>query len=284
MCGPPACPILPAAVYTYPDHLRAAIADMPAAPGIYVFHGDNDALPLYIGKSINLRSRVLSHLRNPAEKRLLRQTRRITYQRTAGEIGALLLEAQLIKERYPLLNKRLRRKGRLCSLRLDERTVPEIVYAQDVDFAREPRLFGLFTSRIAAQQTLRTLADEHRLCLGALGLEKLTRGRACFRALVHKCGGVCRGDETAEAHRGRLQAALDQYALACWPYPGAIGLLEQDADLHQIHVVHNWCYLGTVDTLEAAQALDSVAAGFDADSYKILCRPVLSGQARIVAL
>jgi len=271
-------------VYTYPDHLRAAIADMPAAPGIYVFHGDNDALPLYIGKSINLRSRVLSHLRNPAEKRLLRQTRRISYQRTAGEIGALLLEAQLIKERYPLLNKRLRRKGRLCSLRLDDRALPEIVYAQDVDFAREPRLFGLFTSRIAAQQTLRTLADEHRLCLGALGLEKLPRGRACFRALLHKCGGVCRGDETSDAHQARLQAALAQHALACWPYPGAIGVLEQDEERVQIHVVHNWCYLGTVDTLEAARALDSVAAGFDADSYKILCRPVLSGQARIIAL
>ncbi len=284
MCGPPACPILPGAVYTYPDHLRAAMADMPAAPGVYVFHGDNDALPLYIGKSINLRSRVLSHLRNPAEQRLLRQTRRISYQRTAGEIGALLLEAQLIKERYPLLNKRLRRKGRLCSLRLDDRAMPEIVYAQDVDFAREPRLFGLFTSRIAAQQVLRTLADEHRLCLGALGLEKLPRGRACFRALVHKCGGVCRGDEPPAAHRERLQAALDQHALACWPYPRAVGVLEQDGEQLQIHVVHNWCYLGTVDTLEAARALDSVAAGFDADSYKILCRPRLSGQARIVTL
>jgi excinuclease Cho len=68
-------------------------AELPSGPGVYIFHGQEGALPLYIGKSVNLRSRVLSHLRNPDEANLLRQTRRISHIRTAGEIGALLLEA-----------------------------------------------------------------------------------------------------------------------------------------------------------------------------------------------
>ena len=84
--------------YEYPEHLRAAISDMPAAPGVYIFHGEEGDLPLYIGKSINLRNRLLAHLRTPDEARMLRQTRRISHIRTAGEIGALLLEARLIKE------------------------------------------------------------------------------------------------------------------------------------------------------------------------------------------
>jgi excinuclease Cho len=53
---------------------------------------------------------------------MLRQSRRITWQRTAGELGALLLEAQLIKESQPLFNKRLRRNKQLCSLRCGRRT------------------------------------------------------------------------------------------------------------------------------------------------------------------
>ena len=57
--------------YEYPEHLRAAIADMPPAPGVYVFHGADADMPLYIGKSVNLRSRLLSHLRNPDEARRL---------------------------------------------------------------------------------------------------------------------------------------------------------------------------------------------------------------------
>ena len=78
-------------------HLRDMATGLPSAPGVYIFHGQEGTLPLYIGKSVNLRSRVLSHLRNPDEANLLRQTRRISHIRTAGEIGALLLEASLIK-------------------------------------------------------------------------------------------------------------------------------------------------------------------------------------------
>lgn len=274
---------MPRIAYRYPDHLRADAEALPAAPGVYLFLGEDERLPLYIGKSVNLRARVLSHLRNRGEARMLRAARRISFERTVGEIGALLLEARLVKERYPLLNRQLRRKGRLCSLRLGG-SIPEVVYAQDIDFAREPQLFGLFSSRAAALQRLQDLADSHRLCLGALGLEKLPKGRACFRAMLGRCGGVCRGDETAEAHQQRLLEGLREHAVACWPWPGGIGVVEREDQAMQIHVVRNWCYLGSADTLEAARVLDSVAATFDADSYKILCKPILAGTAEIVAL
>lgn len=51
---------------------------------------------------------------------MLRQARRISWICTAGEMGALLLEARLIKEQQPLFNKRLRRNRQLCSLQLSE--------------------------------------------------------------------------------------------------------------------------------------------------------------------
>ena len=107
--------------YQYPEHLREIAESIPAAPGVYIFHGDDEHLPLYIGKSINLRDRVFSHLRNRREARMLRQTRRVSHHRTAGNIGALLLESRLVKERYPLLNRQLRRNFRLCSLKLRTR-------------------------------------------------------------------------------------------------------------------------------------------------------------------
>lgn len=52
----------------------------------------------------------------------------------------------------------------------------------------------------------------------------------------------------------------------------------------QIHVVRNWCYLGSAASLEQARSLGQVAAGFDADGYKILCRPLLTGQAELLPL
>lgn len=272
-----------ARTYEYPDHLRAAISDLPAAPGVYVFHGQENDLPLYIGKSVNLRQRVLSHLRNPDEARLLRQTQRISHTRTAGEIGALLLEASLIKQQQPLLNQKLRRNRQLCSLRIVEGK-PEVVYSKDLNFATETQLYGLYASRHAALEGLRALADQHQLCYGALGLEKLAAGRACFRAMLHQCAGVCRGDESPEAHRTRLFTSLDGLRVACWPYPGAIGLVERHEAMVQIHVIRNWCYLGSVTDAGQAAALDRVATAFDADGYKILCKPLLGGTAEILRL
>ncbi len=273
----------PAAIYAYPEHLRQAIDDLPAAPGVYVFHGDEADLPLYIGKSVHLRHRVLSHLRNVGEARMLRQTRRISYLRTAGEIGALLLEASMIKQLHPLFNQKLRRTRQMCSVRLREGQ-PEVVYSKDINFATEPGLYGLFGSRHAALEHLRSIANEHRLCLGILGLERVARGRACFRAMINRCAGACRGDESREDHQGRLEAVLAQMQIVCWPYPGAVGLLERFEEMRQVHVIQNWCYLGSADSLEAARHLDRQAPGFDSDGYKILCRPLLSGTAQIVPL
>ncbi len=288
-------PAIEPQAFDYPEHLRPSLDAMPQAPGVYVFHGQAGDLPLYIGKSVALRSRILSHLRNPEEARMLRQTTHISFTLTAGEIGALLLEAQMIKAQQPLFNQKLRRNRQLCSLRLGQAGQPQVVYANEVDFANEPDLYGLYGSRTAALQSLRNLADEHRLCYGALGLEKLSAGRGCFRAMLKQCAGVCCGHEPATQHHQRLLAALDGVRVACWPYPGSIGLVERapKADLDgpptpgpqvQIHVVRNWCYLGSVNRLEDAAALTQVAPAFDADGYKILYLPILSGTVETVAL
>jgi DNA polymerase III epsilon subunit family exonuclease len=92
-----------------PDALDA----LPEAPGVYVFYGDNP-LPLYIGKSVNLRERVAAHFsqdwRSETDLRLSREITRIEHEETAGELGALLREAVLVKSRLPAHNRALRRK------------------------------------------------------------------------------------------------------------------------------------------------------------------------------
>lgn len=159
-----------------------------------------------------------------------------------------------------------------------------MVSAHEIDFATELDLYGLYASRHAAQDALRALADEHRLCYGALGLEKLTVGKACFRASLRMCAGVCRGDETPHTHQQRLFTELLALRVNCWPHPGAVGLVEQDGDFTQVHVVRNWCYLGSAASIEEAKQLSTVAAGFDADGYKILVRPMLGGLVPVVGL
>jgi excinuclease Cho len=272
-----------AAIYEYPEHLRQWLEAMPKHPGVYIFHGDSEAMPLYIGKSVNIRSRVMSHFRTPDEASMLRQSRRVSWICTAGEIGALLLEARLIKEQQPLFNKRLRRNRQLCSLRVEEGK-PQVVYAREVDFSSSPHLFGLFANRRTALQALQSIADEEKLCYGLLGLEPLSRGRPCFRSALKRCAGACCGKESVEEHNSRFLAAMARMQLVCWPWQGPIGLKESFGGMTQYHIIHNWLWLGSVNTPGEAAALLRTPAGFDHDGYKILCKPLLSGEHEIVEL
>jgi DNA polymerase-3 subunit epsilon len=267
-----------------PSNLPSTVLDgIPDAPGVYLFYGESD-LPLYVGKSVRLRQRVLSHFNADhklyKEMRLSQQLHRIEVRETAGEIGALLLEAQLVKDLQPVHNRRLRRQGDLCAwwLKEDEHgnTVPSLINASDHDFGRADRLYGLFSSKRKAESALRELADTHQLCLVTLGLEgRSGQSKPCFNWQLKRCKGVCIGKEDASFHRARLEAALGSLRVKTWPYDGAVGLVEGEGEHTDVHVVNNWCYLGTARSDDALQSLlDHAPArpAFDIDTYKILNR------------
>jgi len=265
-----------------PDHRipEANLAELPAACGVYVFHGEG-ALPLYIGKSVNIRSRVLAHLREPAEARMLAQACRVSWQRTAGEVGALLLESHWVKTRQPLFNKRLRRSRSLCAWTLGPSApLLRLVHSRDQDFARSPGLYGLYASAHAAQQALRTLAEEQQLCLSRLGLESAS-ARGCFARQLGRCA-LCAGREPASLHDARLQAALVQWQVQAWPFEGAVGLVEREGDWIQTHVLQHWAYLGTVEGCALRLPPDHKPPPFDLDGYRILVRPLLTDQAELL--
>lgn len=280
-----------------PSHLPAdALDQIPDAPGVYFFYGEND-LPLYVGKSVRLRQRVLSHFNADhklyKDMRLSQQLHRIDWRETAGEIGALLLEAQLVKDLQPVHNRLLRRQGELCAWRLKEdaqgRTQPALTYASEQDFGRADRLYGLFSSKRKAETALRELAESHQLCLLQLGLEKASgAGKPCFGWQLHRCKGVCIGKENESFHRARLEAALASLHVKTWPHPGAVGLVERRGDDRtDIHIINNWCYLGTAHSEDELRTLLGKAPArpaFDLDTYKILSRTMLRGDLDIRAL
>ena len=266
--------------------LSECVSGLPHAPGVYIFH-DDGGLPLYIGKSIDIRTRVLSHLRQADEARMLSLTRRIEALETAGEIGALLLESHLIKKHSPLFNQRLRRLKTLCSLQLNtdkHGLKPVVVDSQQVQHGITPGLFGLFSSAHAAKEKLHALAREHRLCLQLLGLEKIS-SRACFGRQTGQCAGACTGAESRPSHDHRLREALQQLQIHTWPFKGAVDLLEQRGSWTQKHRILNWCYQGTwCSDNRSYQALGETNLVFDADTYQILVKPILLGFVEILSV
>lgn len=295
------------------------IADLPDTPGVYLFYGerggertqpggtdeaDADAeagalvigrghagtrdskrrappqdLPLYIGKSTRLRSRVLSHFaadhQSDRELSLSQQVRHIEWIETAGEIGALLKEAELVKRLQPTHNRQLRRSRELCTWRLVTDIVGdwrlELVHAADLDFGRRDDLYGFFRTRREATNRLRALARDHALCPPLLGLDKAPQGTRCFDFQLKRCRGACHGGESPQAHALRLIEALHALKVEHWTWPGPIGLREGDA----MHVIDGWRWLGTAtDETMLADILESGRPAFDLDIYKILVKAV----------
>jgi len=277
-----------------PAHIdRAAVDAIPESPGVYLLHGENGT-PLYIGKSVAMRSRVLQHfasdLHSPREAQIAREIRRIEWRRTGGELGALLLEARLVKELLPVFNRQLRRASELCGFLFDSKNL-NLIQKEEINAETLPLLSGVFRSKRAAMVALRNLADEHRLCLRTLGFEKSGKG-ACFRHQIKRCAGVCAGQESVHAHHARAAAALAGLKTAAWPWRGPIGIVEEDPEENpvreavDVHVVHNWCLLGTAHSeAEVAELLEGAPRPqFDLDQYKILSRHLARGRAWVVEL
>ena len=263
---------------TLPQHLDAdALERIPAGPGVYLFYGEND-LPLYIGKSRHLRERVLAHFRadrlSDRALDLSQQVRRIEWIESAGELGALLTEANLIKRLQPTHNLRLRRNADAWAWRLAPDLLGdwrlELVPVRDLDFTREDALYGLFRSRHEAVGRMRALAHEHALCPPLLGLERVPRGR-CFTFQVKHCLGACHGEEALQAHTQRLLGALRTLKVQPWPFAGPATLREG----RSVHVVDRWRFLGTAgDGASVAEILARTRLPFDPDVYRVLVRVV----------
>ncbi|MEJ2791001.1 endonuclease [Pseudoxanthomonas sp. CCNWLW251] len=247
---------------------------------MYYFYGDSQSVPLYIGKSVNIRTRVMNHLRTAEEARLLAQTQSITHVRTAGDLGAQLLEAQQIKALQPLYNKKLRRVHRLCSMALDLAGV-RFVYSNEPEFRTHHELYGLFGSKVRAVETLRKFADENNLCYVRLGIERPQGERPCFRYTIGRCGGVCCGKGDVLVHDQLLRGALESIHVMKWPYQGRIAIEERDEGGRQLHVIDHWRYCGSAGSLKDAKKLKLINAEFDRDDYYILAQPIRLGGVKV---
>ena len=269
-----------------PAQLPAGLADeLPESPGVYRFLGEEGAL-LYIGRSNSLRRKILSQLGDPRsgsrEQKLAAQVQRVDWRETAGELGAMLLEAEWIRSQQPRYSRHTRSNLESVTLRLDDAASGR-VRIQRLDMLEPEDLaesFGVFHSEKDARKALMDIARASQLCLKVLGLEE-SEG-SCFALQIGKCRGACAGKEPLILHTMRLKLALSALKIKSWPFPGRIALRERPTGGFlpdgtrggEFHVLDRWLYLGSARSEEelAALRMRRVHPAFDVDVYKILQR------------
>lgn len=89
---------------------------IPQTSGVYYFYGSNPSKPIYIGKAINLKSRINSHFtssgKSPRQQIFQRVVTHLDYKTTGSEYEALLLEDAEIKKHMPVFNIAQKKQGK----------------------------------------------------------------------------------------------------------------------------------------------------------------------------
>lgn len=245
---------------------------LPESPGVYIFKGETGA-PLYIGKSVNVRDRVLSHFSNDhlsaTDMQLSTEVRDIEVQKTTGELGALLLESTLIKKEQPLYNRMLRyaRKMTILTKVINENGFATVGISEvdEILVGETEKIVGVFRSRKQVSDFLYETAREFSLCPKLLNLEKTSKN--CFAYHLGRCKGACVGREMPLVYNMRFENAFYTQKIKPWNFKGPV-IVKEDAEGY---VVDKWCLLGKVDENSGFSSLSNNYI-FDVDTYKILKR------------
>jgi DNA polymerase-3 subunit epsilon len=262
--------------------------DLPESAGVYRFFGTGvegeDAL-LYIGKANNLRERVLDHFRAGASDakahKLANQVRRVEWTETAGELGALLLEAREIRESQPVYNRQLRSDGERMTWVFDDSGAAPRLVELSAEVLRTGNAFGAYRAEKDARRALEAVAREHKWCFKLLGLESGTG--SCFGYQVGRCNGACTGKESRLVHMARVKLGLMPQRLKQWPHEGPMVLREGSGERVQYHVFDGWQHVASFDREDFGAQISHRASllapetSFNIDGYRILTRH-LAGQ------
>lgn len=262
---------------TLPVSITEEILDsLPQRHGVYIFYNQENA-PLYIGKSNNIRERVLSHFANSkmagVDMRLAQQVSRIEALETAGELGALLLEATLVKKMQPLYNRQLRYAHKLLVIKKEINDKKyhslSINMLQDVPIESLNQILGIFKSKEELKRFLVSIAKEYNLCPKLLGLEKTND--YCFNYHLKLCFGACSNKEFFVKYNLRFDQAFNSTKIKDWPFKGPIGIKEKSAK-EEVFIIDKWCVLGKLKN--ESERIEDISREylFDTDTYKILNR------------
>ncbi len=194
--------------------IQEELKKLPKCPGVYIMRDEADTI-MYVGKAVNLHSRVRSYFRQnigrgPQIDKMVSLISRFEYIVTDSELEALVLENNLIKEHRPKYNTLLK----------DDKTYPYIKVTVGEEYPRvlfsrqmkkdRSRYFGPYSNAAAVKDTIELLNKLYQLRTCNRNLPKdCGNGRACLNYHIRQCSAPCQGNIPQDAYREQVKRALD---------------------------------------------------------------------------
>ncbi len=163
---------------------EAINAAVPPSCGVYFFKKENEIL--YIGKSVNLKARLLSHLENARldnkEAAIINNSDTIEYLIAESEFKALLLESSLIQKHKPKYNARWRDDKSYLYIKITVKDEYPKIFAVRREHDEKSKYFGPFPSMYSIEEILKEIRKIFPFCTQ----KELTK-RPCFYSKIKLC-------------------------------------------------------------------------------------------------
>ncbi|MFD0797666.1 exonuclease domain-containing protein [Maribacter chungangensis] len=184
---------------------------MPNETGVFYMH-NKDGDIIYLSRSTDIKKRVnqLFTKSGNRSRKLVKETKKVTFERTGSELIALLKEHQELnknKPKYNSLPKKRMFSHTLCS-KINEGGYIEL-RVQPLSDCKRPS--GTFNGVFSAQNHLHKITKEFTLCDKLNGISEARKNCAAYDD--NECHGACIQKEVSETYNLRVADALAKYTL-----------------------------------------------------------------------
>ncbi len=190
---------------------KLEIKKLPSKAGVYYFK-DFDGKIIYVGKSINIKKRVQSHMRNFSTKKgitIMETIHTIEFKLTGNETMALLYETMEIKAHRPIHNRAQKKTKYPFGISINRDEEFHKLELQEVNQNSDTVIE--FGSRREAKDFILNTIENFQLCQKLNGLENVNRVGSCFQFQLHNCNGGCIGEESSDDYNLRIEQFEAQY-------------------------------------------------------------------------
>jgi DNA polymerase-3 subunit epsilon len=194
---------------TLPPHVPKAHFDaLPSSPGVYYFH-DSKGVVVYVGKAKDIRKRVSSHFSNNSDSKqkqnFVRHIHAISFQPTATELMACILESTEIKRLWPAFNNAQKKPEEVFGIFMYEDQAGYMRLAIEKKRKHANPVYT-FHYKVDGHGVIRKLMQEFELCPKLCFMQ--TDNDPCQGVIDHHCKGACEKSETPQAYNQRVLQAI----------------------------------------------------------------------------
>ena len=192
-----------------PAQYLKIIDKLPSEMGVNYIHNKANEI-VYIGKSNNIKKRVLSHLTGKQKKALAiqKEVTQVTYSLTGGELVTLLKEQNEIKINAPVYNRVMKFRIFPMGVRIDSsESYPKLIVEQ---IQKDQDYLSVYKNIKAAKAAVFRWMDHFGICMQKTSL--MSAERACFNYTLKKCDGACVGEESPKAYAHKIAALIASFS------------------------------------------------------------------------